>query len=105
MTATQATEVFLDGAQNGPIVRVYRCQRQWDELQSSGHDAVRFCDQCRRTVHRVVDVDGFQRAVAQRQCVMVAGYADTDQTENWFVGKADATSYVVETARPKSGTG
>ena len=105
MTATQATEVFLDGVKNGPIVRVYRCQRRWDELQSSGHEDVRFCDHCRRTVHRVVDVDGFQRAVAQRQCVMVAGYADTDQAETSFVGKADAKSYVVETARPKAGAG
>ncbi len=103
MIETKTTEVFLDSALNDPIVRVYRCQRQWDELQSSGHEDVRFCDHCRQTVHRVIDVEGFQRSVAQGQCVMVTGYADTYPTEKGFVGKADVGSYEVDTARPKAG--
>ena len=40
MTETKATIVFREGAQKGATVRVYQCQKQWDELQLSGHDLV-----------------------------------------------------------------
>lgn len=101
MTETKATIVFLEGAHNGATVRVYQCQKQWDELQLSGHEDVRFCGHCRQAVHRVVDVDGFQRAVAQGQCVMVTGFDDTDAAKKMFVGKSDVKSYEVDIAKSK----
>lgn len=64
MTETKATVVFLDSAHNRPVVRVYQCQKQWDDLQPSGDEGVRFCDHCQQAVHQVVDAYGFQRAVA-----------------------------------------
>lgn len=105
MTETKATVVFLDSARNGPVVRVFQCQKSWDDLQPSGDEGVRFCDQCQQAVHQVVDADGSQRAVAQGQCVMVAGYADTESTGKMFVGRADAKSYEVDTAKPKTDAG
>ncbi len=105
MTETKATVVFLDSARNGPVVRVFHCQKPWDDLQPSGDKSVRFCDHCRQEVHQVVDADGFQRAVAQGQCVMVAGYADTESTEKMFVGRADVKSYEVDTSKPKTDAG
>ncbi|WP_394756743.1 hypothetical protein [Rhodoferax sp.] len=101
MTETKATIVFLDSTHDGATVRVYQCQRQWGELQLSGHEDVRFCGHCRQAVHRVVDVDGFQRAVAQGQCVMVAGFDDTDTAKKMFVGKADVKGYEVGITKPK----
>jgi hypothetical protein len=99
MTKTKATIVFLDAAHDGATVRVYQCQRQWGELQLSGHEGVRFCDDCRQAVHRVIDVDGFRRAVAQDQCVMVAGFDETDAAKKMFVGKSDVNSYQVDAAK------
>lgn len=101
MTETKATIVFLGSAHDGATVRVYQCQSQWGELQLSDHKGVRFCEHCRQAVHRVVDVDGFQRAVAQGQCVMVAGFDATDAAEKMFVGKSDTASYELNIAKPQ----
>jgi hypothetical protein len=81
-------------------VRIYQCQKQWDELQSSSRADVRFCDHCRQEVHRVVDVDGFERAVAQVQCVMVAGYDHAALTTKSFVCQPGAVIYEADAVIP-----
>lgn len=100
MTETKPTTISLTNTPESAAVRIYQCQKKWDELHSSGRADVRFCDHCRQDVHRVVDVDGFERAVAQRQCVMVAGFDHADKTAKLFVGQPGAASYEVNALLP-----
>ena len=100
MTETRLTTIHLDSTAESESVQIYQCQKQWDELQSSGCADLRFCDHCRQDVHRVVDVDGFERAVAQGQCVMVAGFDHADGTAKFFVGQPGAASYELNALLP-----
>ncbi len=100
MTETKPTTVFMSSAPESAAVRIYQCQEHWEELQASGRADVRFCDHCQQEVHRVVDVDGFERAVAQGQCVMVAGFDHADGTAKLFVGQPGAASYEVDALLP-----
>jgi len=100
MTETKPTTIFLGTTPESAVVRIDLCQKQWDELQFSGRADVRFCDHCRQEEHRVVDVDGFERAVAQGQCVMVAGFDHADVTTKLFVGQPGAVSYEADAALP-----
>ena len=100
MTETKPTTIFLTNTPESAAVRIYQCQKQWDELQASGRADVRFCDHCQQEVHRVADVDGFERAVAQGQCVLVAGYDHGDATLKLFVGQPGAASYEADAMLP-----
>lgn len=100
MTETKPITIFLGSSPESAAVRIHQCQQQWDELQFSSRPDVRFCDHCQRDVHRVVDVDGFDRAVANGQCVMVAGFDPVEAVRQMFVGQAGALSYEVNAARP-----
>ena len=93
MTAMKSTTVLLGTTPNIAVVRIYRCQKQWDESQPASSVDARFCDHCRQEVHRVFDVDGFERAMAQGQCVMVAGYPHAETTTKCFVGQPDLSAY------------
>lgn len=103
MTETKPTTIFLTNTPDSAAVKIYQCQKQWDELLASGHADVRFCDHCQQEVHRVVDVDGFKHAVAQGQCVMVAGYDHVDATPKLFVGQPGAVSSGVDALQPVQG--
>jgi hypothetical protein len=100
MTETKPITISLTNTPESAAVRIYQCQKQWDEFQASGRADVRFCDHCQQEVHRVVDVDGFKHAVAQGQCVMVAGYDHADATPKLFVGQPGAVSYEVDALLP-----
>jgi hypothetical protein len=102
MTQTTPT-IFLTNTIESAGVRIFQCQKQWDELQASGRADVRLCDHCHQEVHRVVDSDGFQRAMAQGQCVMMTGYETDAVTRKVFVGQPGAASYETDTARPVQG--
>ncbi len=101
MTVTNPTTFLLSNGHHSAAssVQVYQCQRQWDDLQVSGHEDVRFCDSCRRTVHKVVDVEGFQRAVAQARCVMAHGRNTVDGAPIFVVGMAAAKPYGLDSAK------
>jgi len=101
LTETKATYIFLDNAPESASVQVYQCQKRWDELELTGHESVRFCDQCKQTVHQVVDVDGFQRAVAQGQCIMVSGFANANAPKSMVVGQPEMNSYAAGVEQPK----
>ena len=103
MTETKPTTIFLTNTPESPAVRINQCQKQWDELPASGRADMRFCDHCHQEVHRVVDVDGFERAVAQGQCVMVAGFDHADGTAILFVGQPGGVSYGVDALQPVQG--
>ena len=50
---------------------VYACRVKWEELERTANDLVRYCTNCSQPVFQVADLNGFERAVAARRCVMV----------------------------------
>lgn len=100
MAEAKPTCIFLGSSCEGDSVPIYQCQKQWDELQETAQWDERFCDHCRQTVHRVVDVEGFQRAEALGQCVMVAGYEHGATSATLFVGKPGSASHSVTGGLP-----
>ena len=99
MTATKSTTVLLGNTPGSAVVRIYRCQKQWDESQPTSCVDVRFCDHCRQEVHRVVDVDGFERAVAQGQCVAVQSFELAAATTKWVVGQPRGSTYATTASK------
>jgi len=61
----------------------FRCSRRWDELQRvQGRAEVRYCDECRRAVHRVTSQAEFDAQAQAGHCVAFdAGRG------RWFVGE------------------
>ena len=100
MTETKPTTIFLTNTPETAAVRIYQCQKPWDGLQATDHADVRFCDHCHHEVHRLVDADGFERAVAQGRCVMLAGFDHAEGTAKLFVGQPGAASYEVDALLP-----
>ena len=103
MADTKPTAFLLGRDPDGGTVVVYQCQKAWDDLQASGHDDVRYCDRCKQAVYHVIDVEGYQRAVAQRHCVMAEGGGVEGGEPARFVGKPGAQHYEVEFAKPIRG--
>ncbi len=50
---------------------VYRCRVQWEDLQQTDNDQVRYCTNCSQPVFHVADSQNLHRAVAAGRCVMV----------------------------------
>ena len=99
MTDSKPTVIFLGGKPDGGPVQVYQCQKGWDELHASEHEDVRYCGNCKQSVHRVIDIQGFQRAVAQGRCVMIEGRSVVGGDQAQFVGEASAARYELFTAK------
>ena len=93
MTNTKPTTIRLTNTNEGTLVRVNQCQRRWEDLQALGHASVKFCDQCHQEVHQVIDADGFERAVTQGRCVMVAGLDETNEATRLVIGQPDEVRY------------
>lgn len=89
MTEATPTKVLLNTDSQPTYVQVFRCQKSWDELLISSHDGIRQCDQCKQSVYQVVDIDGFERAVAQGRCVMVQGYQRGSAESTMVVGNPE----------------
>ena len=100
MTDASPTTIFLTNTPESASVRIHKCQKPWAELQASGCADVRFCDQCHQKVHRVLDADGFDRAVARAQCVMVAGFEPADKSRKLYVGQPGGVGYEVYASLP-----
>jgi len=98
MTETKPTTNFLGSTSGNAAVRIDQCQEQWDELQPSVEECVRFCDHCQQSVHQLANADGFQWA--QGQCAMVSGWSAPGKAESVFVGKPGAASYAIDTSYP-----
>ena len=99
MTDTKPTTFLLGNEPNASPVQVYQCQKSWDELQTSSHEDVRYCDSCKQSVHRVIDVQGFQRAVAHGRCVMIEGRSVVGGEQAQVVGEAGSAHYEAPTAK------
>jgi hypothetical protein len=65
------TAIMINGqaANDGRVAAVYRCRLQLDELKATDHADIKFCEQCKQKVFRVVDFEGFEKAVAAKGCV------------------------------------
>ena len=98
MTDTEPTVFLLGSDPDVGTAVVYQCQKTWDDLHAFGHDDVRYCDSCKQAVYQVIDVEGYQRAVAQRRCVMAEGRSVKGGEPAMFVGKPGAQHYRVESA-------
>ncbi len=99
MTDTKPTTFLLVNEPDASPVQVYQCQKRWGDLQTSDHDDVRYCDSCKQSVHRVIDVQGFQRAVAHGRCVMIEGRSVVGGEQAQVVGEAGAAHYELFTAK------
>ena len=68
---TVPTAISLNGQPAGDrrIAAVYRCKLQLADLAETGDPDIKFCDRCQQKVFKVVDFDGFDKAVASKGCV------------------------------------
>ena len=99
MTDTEPTVFLLGTDPDGGTVVVYRFQKSWDDLQTSGHDDIRYCGSCKQSVHRVIDIKGFQRAVAHGRCVMIQGRSVVGGEQALVVGEPGAARYKASIAK------
>ncbi len=99
MTDIEPTTFLLGNEPNANPVQVYQCQKRWDELQISGHGDVRYCDSCKQSVHRVIDIYCFERAVADGRCVMIQGRSVVGGEQVIIVGEPGTAPYEAPTAK------
>ena len=68
------------------------CKMTWDSLDETDQVGVRHCRGCKTLVHRVLDRDGLEAAVAANLCIAV------QEGERLFAGKPEGYEY--ETGAP-----
>ena len=75
----------------------FRCDRTWELLQATSDDAVRYCDQCRHTVHYCRTPAELHAALSENRCVAVEvhGAADAMPEPTLMVGKV-ASRYALD---------
>lgn len=68
---TTPTAIALNGqaADDRRVAAVYRCRLQLDLLTATDDPDIKFCEQCKQKVFKVIDFDGFEKAVAAKGCV------------------------------------
>jgi hypothetical protein len=49
----------------------YQCEAKWEKLGETDDQAIRFCDQCQKEVHRCVTDDELLRAIRSNLCVAI----------------------------------
>ena len=92
---TVPTVISLDGqpADDRRVAAVYRCKLQLADLTETGDPDIKFCDHCQQKVFKVVDFDGFEKAVAAKGCIWGSAgdrpAAHTDNAEH-YLGAAHA---------------
>ena len=93
MTDSEPTTLSLKPDSDASSVWVYRCLKAWGALQATDQKEVRYCDSCKQSVYQVIDMDGYEQAVAKRRCVMVEGYDSTTGAQRTVVGNVDVPPY------------
>lgn len=86
---TTPTAIALDGqpADGSRVAAVYRCRVALEDLYATDHPDIKFCEQCKQKVFKVVDFDGFEKAVAAKGCVWGPNDIKGDEPERpdvWF---------------------
>ena len=71
MTDSDPTVLYLKRDADAASVQVYRCLKAWDALQVTDQKEVRYCDSCKKSVYQVIDMEGYEHAVAKSRCAPV----------------------------------
>lgn len=93
---TTPTAIVLNGqaADDTRVAAVYRCRLQPEQLKTTDHPDIKFCDQCKQKVFKITDFDGFEKAVASKGCVWgpvsIRGDAPA---EPMYFGMAEISNY------------
>lgn len=99
---TTPTAITLNGkaADDGRVAAVCRCRLQLDQLAATDDPDIKFCEQCKQKVFRVVDYDGFEKAVASKGCIWASIDADGREVGNqrMFIVGAVENTYLAATA-------
>ena len=103
---TTPTAITLDGqpADDRRVAAVYRCRLQLDQLTATDDPDIKFCEQCKQKVFKVIDFDGFEKAVASKGCIWAAVDADgpaIDAPRMLIVGATDDTYRSATTKLPR----
>ena len=63
---TTPTAITLNGqaADDRRVAAVHRCRLQLDQLTATDDPDIKFCEQCKQKVFKVVDFGGFEKAIA-----------------------------------------
>ena len=49
----------------------FKCPRRWEDLETTGNDTVRFCDDCRKHVHHCGSIGEARRQAGLGKCIAV----------------------------------
>ena len=49
----------------------YKCAADWDLLQTTNDDSIRFCNECQREVHYCEDDDELAHCVKLNRCIAI----------------------------------
>lgn len=92
---TKPTSISLDGqaADDKRVAAVYRCRLAVADLQETDHPDIKFCEQCKQKVFKVVDFDGFEKAVASKGCVWGPAQFQPVGSADMFLGGPLLDSY------------
>jgi hypothetical protein len=71
----------------------FKCLNQWDSLDLTGDDTVRFCGQCNRTVHYCKKPLQLHAAIIANQCVAVEIQDAFGSNKELMVGEPLGSSY------------
>lgn len=93
MADSEPTTLHLKTDADTSSVQVYRCMKTWDELQATDHDEVRYCDSCKQSVYQIIDMAGYEQAVAKGRCVMVEGHDPKSKKQHVIVGNVEVAKY------------
>lgn len=97
---TTPTAITFDGqaADDRRVAAVYRCRLQLDQLTATGDPDIKFCEQCKQKVFKVIDFDGFEKAVAAKGCVWGLRASGGTAPARCFVGSAESIYEVTPSA-------
>ena len=97
---TTPTAITLNGqaADDRRVAAVYRCRLQLDQLTATDDPDIKFCEQCKQKVFKVIDFDGLEKAVAAKGCVWGLGAPGGAAPDRYFVGSAESIYEVTPVA-------
>jgi hypothetical protein len=80
----------------------FKCDAKWDDLDVTGEDKIRFCNECEKQVHRCDTDDELVGAIKSNLCVAIQAPYSPQQQEprRMLLG-----SLRVRTSSPSTGDG
>ena len=69
-----------------------------EKLTATDDPDIKYCKQCKQKVFKVIDFDGFEKAVAAKGCVWGLGAPGGTAPARYFVGSAESIYEVMPSA-------